>query len=387
MRRMVTLLLDPSLAWGPRRPAGTAAAAPETWQARAREAYAAMQARFPTDDGALYRERAPARPWDRRYATLWPFSQALAATLAVAALPDGDPAALARARLLGRSLFAHYWDDRATPSGAASYPLSRGGGHKYYDDNIWLGLDLVELHRATGERRALDDAARVFAFVVGGWDDDPAHPAPGGIFWTQAPSNVTRDRNTVSNAPAAELALHLYALTGDRGYLDWAERTFAWVERTLRDPADGLYWDHIRLDGGIERTKWSYNQGAMLGAAALFHRSTGDRAWLERARQIAEASLRFYGTDDRLWAQGLAFNAIFFHNLHLLAATLDDDALCTPALRAYAERVWARGRDAASGLFRLGRGGRAELLDQAAAVRIFALLAAADPTGGGGEGG
>lgn len=351
----------------------------ESWDARAREAYATMQVRFAVGDGALYRERAPARLWDRRYAHVWPFSQALAATLDVAALPGGDGAALAQARTLGRSLFEHYWDSQSSPPGAASYPLSGGGGDKFYDDNCWLGLDLVELHRATGDRGVLDDAARVFAFVVSGWDDDPAHPSPGGIFWKQARNTATRDRNTVSNAPAAQLALHLHALTGQRDYLDWAERAFDWVERTLRDPADGLYWDNIRLNGAIEKTKWSYNQGTMLGAAALFYRHTGNRAWVERARQIADAALRFYGEDDRLWAQDPPFNAIFFRNLRLLATALDDAAMFTPALRVYAERAWAEGRDPATGLVGFGRRGRVDLLSQAAAVQIFALLAGADP--------
>ena len=31
------------------------------------------------------------------------------------------------------------------------------------------------------QRRAVD-AARVFAFVASAWDDNPAHPAPGGVF-------------------------------------------------------------------------------------------------------------------------------------------------------------------------------------------------------------
>lgn len=345
---------------------------------RARDAYAAMQARFAVAGGALYREKAPPRLFDRRYAPLWPFGQAFAAALAVAALPGGDVGALDQARRLARSHREHYWDARARPPGGASYPLKAGGGAKYYDDNCWIGLDLVALHRATGERDWLADARGVFAFVAGGWDDDPAHPAPGGIFWTQSRGNRTRDRNTVSTAPAAVLVLHLYDLTGDEAYRAWGERLFAWVERTLRDPADGLYWDHIALDGTIERTKWSYNQGAMLGAATLLWRHTRDAGMLARARAIAAAADAFYRADDRLWAQAPAFNAIFFQHCRLLAAS--DPAGPTAALddllAGYAERVWVEGRDPRTGLYHFGRRGRVTLLDQAAAVQIFALLAA-----------
>lgn len=378
-----------------RRPEATTAAA--TAAARAREAYAAMQARFAVAGDALYREHALPRFGDRRYAYYWPFAQALAAALAIAALPDDDGGALAQARRLAHSHREHYWDRASRPPGGASYPVTDGGGAKYYDDNLWMGLNLVELHRLTGEAAWLDDARAIFTFVAAGWDDDPAHPAPGGVFWTQDPSNATRDRNTAANAPAAELALHLHDLTGDDTYLAWARRLFAWVELTLRDLADGLYWDHIRLDGTIERTKWSYNQGTMLGAALLLHQQTDEAAFLERARRIAAAALQYYRDDDRLWAQDPAFNAIFFDRCRHLARhnapsphKSQEPAVPAelaspphkgegpgvgPLLAAYTERAWTAGRDPKRGLYHFGRRGRVPLLNQAAAVRLFATLA------------
>ena len=362
-------------------PDQASAAPPQTAYARAREANAAMQAHYYLPDTGLYRELAPPRPGDRRFAYSWPYSQALAATLDLAGLPGGDRVTLTRAAQLRQSYFANYWDPASRPPGGASYPLPDGGGDKYYDDKAWVGLNLVDLYRATGDRGALADAARVFAFVVSGWDDDPRHPAPGGIFWTQSPENTTRDRNTVSTAPTAEVALHLYALTGEAGYLDWARRAFDWVERTLKDPADGLYWDHIKLDGDIEKTKWSYNQGTMLGAAALFYRYTGDTGYLNRARQIAAASLAYYAADDRLWSQDPAFNAIYFRNLQLLAVTAGGGGApdYQPLLDAYLDRAWAQGRDPATGLYHFGRPQPVNLLNQAAAVQLFALQATAVP--------
>ncbi|HET8628464.1 MAG TPA: glycoside hydrolase family 76 protein [Thermomicrobiales bacterium] len=351
---------------------------PDPWFPRARDANAALVGRFASDTPGLFRERAPAQPDDRRYSYAWPFSQALAAELDVAGLPGGDPATLARARQLWQSYQANYFDAAANPPGGASYPLADGGGDKYYDDNAWAGLNAIDVYRATGDRAALADAAKIFAFIAGGWDTDPKHPSPGGVFWTRAPVNATGDRNTVSTAPAAQLALHLYAFTGDAAYLDWARRMFDWVEHTLKDPADGLYWDHIRLDGTVEKTKWSYNQGAMLGAAALFYRYTGDAGYLHRGQQIAGASLAYYGAADRLWAQDPIFNAIYFRNLQTLDLSDGDQpgAAYLPLLTAYAERAWTQGRDPVTGLFTFGRPGPATLADQAAAVQLFATLAA-----------
>lgn len=359
-------------------PATARAATARTEYQRARAAYAGMQNHFAIGDGALYREHALPLPNDLRYSYAWPFSQAFTAALDIALLRDGDPSPLEHARFLGRSYFAHYWDTASRPPGGAAYPVTDGGGVKFYDDNTWIGLNLIEIFRATGDRRALDDAARIFGFIVSGWDTDPAHPAPGGIFWTQSADNYSHDRNTTSNAPTAQLALHLYALSGDYHYLNWAYRIFHWVERTMRDPADGLYWDRIQMDGWVEPTKWSYNQGAMLGAAALFYRYTGEEVYLERAREIAAAALAHYGEGDRLWEQEPAFNAIFFRNLYLLNLVTYEDRAFVEPLAAYAERAWMAGRNAKTGLVHFGRPGSVPLLNHAAAVQLFALLATLD---------
>ena len=350
---------------------------PESWTGRAHAAQATLLRAFAVPGSDLLRERAPALPTDRRYAYLWPFGQALAAAIDLALLTH-DEAALRQARAFGIAFFAHYWDDDNPETGGASYPLLEGGD-TFYDDNLWIGLALCDLYRATGEPQWLDGAARIFDFVSGAWDDDPQHPHPGGIFWAQRRANPSGDRNTVSNAPAAQLALYLHAATGERRYLDWARRTFDWTERTLRDPADGLYWDHVKLDGTFERTKWSYNQGTMLGAAALLGEALADDTGRARAhaRAIADAALARYGDGAALWAQDPAFNAIFFHNLALLGGLIRDHDFYRPALAAYAARAWA-GRDGRSGLIGFGRGARVELLTQAAAVRLFAILAASE---------
>lgn len=352
-------------------------AEPQTWEGRARDTYDTMVREFGLSNSPLFREHAPALPTDRRYAYLWPFGQALAATLAIASLPRGDDGTLARATQLGEAFFDHYWDTSADPPGGVAYPLPTGGD-KYYDDNIWVGIDLLDLWEATREPRWRDDAARIFDFVISAWDDDPAHPSPGGIFWAQPAANPTRDRNTVSNAPAAILALGLHTATGDKSYLAWAERLLGWVESTLHDPTDGLYWDHLKLDGTIERTKWSYNQGTVIGAATLLAQATGDNTWLDRARAIADAALARYADDDRLWAQDPPFNAIFFRNLRLLGDALGDHGFYLPQLATYAERAWRDGRERRNGLLHFGRRGRVELLSQAAAVQLFATLAGDD---------
>src|SRR5690242_7906182 len=83
---------------------------PQSWAGRAHDAYETMVAEYRINGSPLLREHAPALPTDRGYAYLWPYGQALAATIAVAGLAGADRAVLDHAERLGAAFFAHYWD-------------------------------------------------------------------------------------------------------------------------------------------------------------------------------------------------------------------------------------------------------------------------------------
>lgn len=337
---------------------------------RAVTTYVALQQSFYLPKLGLYSETAPPSA-DQPIAFHWPYSQVMNATLDLAALPDLG--ARFRADLAGRLQGSiAYWDERAEPPGYASGvlpPLGKGGD-LYYDDNAWTGLALVRHHQITGDQATLARARQIFDLLVSGWDNDPAHPAPGGIFWVRAEWN--RDRNVVSTAPAAILGLELFRLTAEPWYYDWALTMYDWVEANLRAP-NGLYWDHIDLAGTIERTHWSYNQGTMIGAAVLLYEVTGHTPFLRRAEAIAGAALDYFN-GDRLLRQPAAFNAIFFRNLLRLEA-LTADPRYRRALEDYAGRIWDGYRDPRTALVRLDPEQPYALLDQAAAVQVFAMLA------------
>ena len=306
-----------------------------------------------------------------RYSYLWPFSQALAATIGVARIPGIGHTYTrdVRARLRG---LARYWDASSRPPGYDGQvvpPLGKGGT-KYYDDNEWIGLELVRRYRMVGKTRDLKRAERLFRLTVHGWDRDPSHSCPGGVLFSQASDNT--DRNIVSNAPGAELGLELYRLTRQPYYGGWARQMYDWVDRCL--PAtNGLYPDHIGFDGSRDGTLWTYNQGTMVGASTLLYRITGDRRYLERAKTVAGAALAHF-RPQRLDAGPPYFLAIFFHNLLVLGATTGDHSY-RRVVRAYGNRAWRRIRDRRTGLFRFGPSGGVQLLDQASMVQIYALLA------------
>jgi hypothetical protein len=338
-------------------------------------AYQAMQWRFSDHDGG-YRQRGR---WHSPGAAehLWPVARACVATLdLIGAGPfigfDTDAAIAQRLATLSR-----YW----APPAYSSDPIGTNlGGDLYYDDNAWVALALIQLERMRpGSGPGLERVAELFDFAVAGWDERTTVAKPGGVFWVQqgrGTGNRNHDRNTVSTAPNAQVGLHLAELTGassDAPEQVQAERMIAWVESALGS-GNGLFWDKIRGDGSIDKALWSYNQGSMIGAHVLLHRRHGPRSeHLARAEGIAAVALRHY--EHRYLDHSPAFNAIFFRNLFQLHAASSDVVLRGRILgdaRAYAERLWNERRDG-DDLFPFGK--RATLLDQSAAVQLFALLA------------
>lgn len=327
---------------------------------------------------------------DKAYAYLWPFSRAVTATLDLYGNSTSYRGAVAD-RLKGLSA---YWDGAASPPGydASVLPPYGGGADKYYDDNAWAGLALERAYRMTGDSVALAQAERVFTFAWSGWSASAVCAGPaatGGIFWKQQIAvEQNHDRNTVSNAPNAELGLRLYQDTGNQTYLENASAIYDWVNTYLRDPGDGLYWDHVGPDETgactLEKTKWSYNQGTMIGAGVILYQITGQQQYLDQAKSIATAALALYGCSSGctgtspIIGHGPAFNATFFRNLLLLSSVDTTNPSYREAMQSYADLIWndttIRKTTLRGTLFYFHQG-YVDLLDQAAMVEIYAGLA------------
>lgn len=289
----------------------------------------------------------------------WPFSQALAAHIAVKSIDPRATGVAVRARLKQLERFD-------TGSTFSAWPK----GDVYLDDNEWLAEDLLDWNAISHDHTALVRARRIFDAVVDAWDSSAAHPCAGGVRWTTAKSN--HDRNTVSTANGALVGLRLYRVTGDRRDLTWSKTMLSWLERCMRS-SDGLYWDHIDLDGNVDRAEWSYNQGSMLGAYLELYRATGDTSALQRAEAIGDAALQHFAPR---WQNGEPpeFAALFFRNL-LQLASFTGRTDYADAAESYGDHAWSAARDPATGLFHFG--GPTRLLDQAALVQLYAALATA----------
>nr|WSX75004.1 glycoside hydrolase family 76 protein [Streptomyces sp. NBC_00899] len=353
----------------PVRPASPAG----TNEARATATYAALEKYFGTTDGSgLFREQYPVAAGDNPYSYEWPLSQVHVAALDISAV---DPHYRQKLAAVDRSQ-EHYWNPAGGTTGVAGYdsyviaPYG-AGGDLFYDDNEWVGLEKVQDYLQHHDAAALSRAEQIFTLVRSGWDTDPSHAAPGGVFWTQAP--WSQDRNTVSNMPAAELGVRLYQITGKRAYLDDAKRFYDWTNANLQSPS-GLYWDNVKLAGAVDQTFWTYNQGVPIGVNVLLYQATHDRTYLARAERIAEAAYDYYVTGGKLTSQPVFFNSIFFKNLLLLESVTGGHKY-QQAMADYAGWVWSSARDPQTGLVHFDTGGATQSIQQAAAAQIFAVLA------------
>jgi hypothetical protein len=362
---------------------------PDLYAARALRAFAAMQDRFRKPNGLYRRDGRFHLPWTAAH--VWPFARAMVATLDLAGVDPGlvggfDADAEIADRL--RALERYYDPDGDYPAYASDPVGTRIGGDRYYDDNAWVGLALIEHERLRPGAGNLGRAEELFRFAVGGWDRRTDVPSPGGVFWVEQGHGVGKrnhDRNTVSNAPNAELGLHLAELEGAAftppGPIG-AEDMYEWVLATLdasrgsEEAGTGLFWDKIRGDNTIDKLLWTYNQGSMVGTNVLLARRGGESAalYLERAEAIARKALRHYSMAE-LERQPPSFHAILYRNLLLLhAATGDADlrAEIIGAVRRYADWAWDERRDEADRFHVSDQDG---LLDQSAMVQLLALLA------------
>jgi len=243
----------------------------------------------------------------KKYAYLWPFSGSFSAVNALMELSKdkaGHQKVLDQKVLVG---LREYRDEQRTPVGYASYINSAPASDRFYDDNIWVGIDFTDSYIQTKKADYLKYAKEIWAFVKSGEDNKLG----GGIYWCE---QKKESKNTCSNAPAAVFALKLFEATKEKDYLNEGRRLYEWTKAGLQDPDDKLYWDNIHLNGKLDKAKYSYNSGQMLQAAALLYKLTKEKKYLMDAQQLAEACLSyFFQTRDGIDFPILKNSNVWFH--------------------------------------------------------------------------
>lgn len=314
------------------------------------------------------------------YSYLWPYSDTFSAVCALLeATHNTRYANMLEQRVL--SGLEEYHDTRRQPEAYASYINNAPLSDRFYDDNIWLGIDFTDAYRLTGKQSYLRQAQTIWRFIESGMDKKLG----GGIYWCEQKKH---SKNTCSNAPAAILALKLFRSTKDSTYLKQGQELYHWTQVHLQDTCDGLYFDNLSLKGEISQIKYAYNSGQMMQAAALLHQITGEKHYLSEAHRIAESCHHYFftpftpaeGKPFRLLKKGdVWFTAVMLRGFIELYH-IDGNHIYLDTFKRNLDYAWKHARDN-DGLFNTDFSGQCQnerkwLLTQAAMVEMYARMAA-----------
>lgn len=336
---------------------------------------------FPFDDTytATYLANQEQANIPNQYSYLWPYSGMFtAANILFEDTNDKKYKDLLDNKILVG--LEEYFDTKREPAGYASYINSAPQSDRFYDDNVWLGIDFTDIYSITLDNKYLEKAKLIWRFIESGTDEKLG----GGIYWCEQKKG---SKNTCSNAPGAVFALKLFQATKDSTYYQQGKSLYEWTYSNLRDSTDNLYFDNIHLDGKVEKNKYAYNSGQMLQAAAMLYTLTNDKLYLDQAKAIAESAYNHFfasfepkeGEPFRLIRGGdVWFTAVMMRGFIELY-NIDKNAVYIDAFRKSLDYAWLNSREE-TGLFNKDWKGEKPdkskwLLTQAAMVEMYGRLA------------
>lgn len=361
---------------------------------RARQTLDSLYLNYSVDNSSLLRENYPFDEQHtvtylaseeqanipNQFSYLWPYSGTFSAVNALfEATHDKKYKKLLDSRVLPG--LEEYFDTQRVPNAYSSYIRTAPASDRFYDDNVWLGIDFTDTYQMTKEQKYLDKAQLIWKFIESGTDSILG----GGIYWCE---QKKESKNTCSNAPGSVLALKLFKATNDSSYFEKGKKLYEWTQRNLQDSADCLYFDNIRLDGKIGKAKFAYNSGQMMQSAALLYQLTKNPIYLKDAQNIARECFNYFFADFtpatneetfRMLKKGdIWFTAVMLRGFIELYQ-IDKDKTYINAFNKSLSYAWDNARDE-KGLFNTDLTGnnkdeRKWLLTQAAMVEMYSRLA------------
>ena len=361
---------------------------------RARQTLDSLYLNYSVDNSSLLRENYPFDEQHtvtylaseeqanipNQFSYLWPYSGTFSAVNALfEATHDKKYKKLLDSRVLPG--LEEYFDTQRVPNAYSSYIRTAPASDRFYDDNVWLGIDFTDTYQMTQEPKYLDKAQLIWKFIESGTDSILG----GGIYWCE---QKKESKNTCSNAPGSVLALKLFKATNDSSYFEKGKKLYEWTQRNLQDSTDYLYFDNIRLDGKIGKAKFAYNSGQMMQSAALLYQLTKNPIYLKDAQNIAKECFNYFFTDFTPATNEEAFRMLKKGDIRFTAVMLrgfielyriDKDKTYINAFNKSLSYAWDNARDE-NGLFNTDLSGKSKdqkkwLLTQAAMVEMYSRLA------------
>jgi hypothetical protein len=261
-----------------------------TYKEKAKQVFDLVQQNYKINNTGLYLENFPKQAGDREASYLWSLDGVLSAVNQLKAIGYKD-------EKLNDAFTAaeKYYDTQRLPSAYAAYPVQYGLEDRFYDDNAIIALDLLEDYHITNNPASLERVKKIAEFSITGENN----VAGGGMYWVEQyrnkPESDMCNKAVCASAFTTTYLLKLYQITKNEDYLILAKRIYQWLTTTMKDPVDNLFWNDIRIrDNYVNKTKWTYNSGAMISNNVLLYEITNDEMYLNEAKTIAASSFTVF---------------------------------------------------------------------------------------------
>ena len=310
-------------------------------------------------------------------ASAWPLGQFLAAALDMAMFTNNYNLVNSLVQELNNYMYESVY--RPIYIGKiASSPIYT---NRYYDDNLWIGLDFLQAYVQTKNIDFINRCKKMVPFFETGMFKDGV-----GMIWVEGIEKNTF--NVCVQGSAIIFFLGLYNFTKDKYYMDLAMRIEPVLNSILRLP-NGLYIDNVNVLDYSDRNNvfLTYNQGVAIGANLQFYIVSTDenikKYYLDLLKTTIDSLLKMIlDNDDILWKSPPCYNAILYRYIVKFDALFPDPRI-ERIFSVYLRRLWDTARNPSSGAFELrGVGAHRDeettgmtLIDQSGVVQMFAISA------------
>lgn len=310
---------------------------------------------------SLYYETTDSSKNENKYSWLWPLCAYIQATNEIEVIQPGSKAMKPVVKAIDK-----YWIGTKPVPAYQDYVTKERVTTKYYDDNQWVAIAYLDAYKRTGKKKYLKESKKIYDFMLFGLDS----AAGGGIYWREKDMTT---KNTCSNGPGVLVALKLYQQEAKPEYLKTAIDVYEWTKSHLQSP-EGVYWDNIQIPSlKINKDTYTYNTGTMLQSAVLLYNITKDQKYLTEAKRVARAGKAHFFKNNRL-PNEYWFNAVMLRG-YLELYKADKNPEWINFFKTDADAIWEKERNAEN---LVGTKSEKRLIDQAAMIEIYALLAQAD---------
>lgn len=325
------------------------------WHKRAYDTYLTIEKLYGITSGptaGFFNENYPKESGDLNASFLWPY--------------DGLMSGVALLNKLGYEVgykdkierYEAYFRNLSVGGYGSQTDGSFGGGDRFYDDNSIIGLNLVEAYKQLKEEKYLARCKQIVQFLRSGEDDILG----GAIWWCEGqknkPGNGDSNKPACANGYAQWFLLSYYEICPEAEKADvlaFAKRLYAWERTNLLDSSDQTYWNDRNADGSINKTKWTYNSGAMIAAGTRLYHITGEKHYLDEAIATAKGAYGCFVKTRNGMGLGYPLNDPWF-TVKLIRAYIElepDFATCTEYIKVFTANLkyaWEHGRNQ-NGLF------------------------------------